>query len=136
MTNHAWLQFGTGASTASAVGSGVARFKIGIDDYISANNSTRALSYIVRAAKLVKSDFVTLRLEWGTGYNKTFNLTRSETGADYGYMCAEVTFVKGDKYGVPIIGIRVGQASLLLPQIVHTIQILHGVYYLILDQQH
>ena len=51
VTNHAWLQFGTGASTTSAVGSGAVRFKIGIDDYISANNSTRALSYIVRASK-------------------------------------------------------------------------------------
>ena len=110
VTSYAWLQFGTGASTASAVGSGVARFKIGIDDGTS-NNNDRSLSYIVRAAKLVKSDFVTLRLEWGTGYNKTFNSARSETGADYGYMCAEVTFVKGDKYGVPIIGIRVGQAA-------------------------
>ena len=110
VTNHAWLQFGTGASTTSAAGSGVVRFKIGIDDQTQ-NNQDRSLSYIVRAAKLVKSDFVTLRLEWGTGYNKTFNSARSETGTDYGYMCAEVTFVKGDKYGVPIIEIRVGQAA-------------------------
>ena len=106
VTSHAWLQFGTGASTTSAAGSGVARLRVANND-----ESTSSTYYIVRAAKFVTSNYVTLRLEYGNQSTRTFNQTREITGADgQGFICIEVTFLKGDVYGTPIIETRVGQS--------------------------
>ena len=106
VTSHAWLQFGTGASTTSAAGSGVARLRVANND-----ESTSSPYYIVRAAKFVTSNYVTLRLEYGNQSTRTFNQTREITGADgQGFICIEVTFLKGDVYGTPIIETRVGQS--------------------------
>ena len=109
VTSHAWLQFGTGASTTSAAGSGVARLRVANND--EQTLSTSSIYYIVRAAKFVTSNYVTLRLEYGNQSTRTFNQTREITGADgQGFICIEVTFLKGDVYGTPIIETRVGQS--------------------------